>query len=88
MKIEKLKAGDRVEITWDDATGDSGWVGVKEVKWPKMRCRTLGFFIQANELAVMLADSLFEDWEEADGTIGGVTTIPRGMVIRVRKVRP
>jgi len=79
-----MNLGDVIEIEWDDATGDSSWTTRGELEWPEMRCRTVGYFVQENEKAIMVCDSLFDDFLSPDGTIGGVTTIPKGMVVSVR----
>ena len=91
MKPASLRPGDVVEIVWDDATGESGWTTRDAIEWPIMRCMTVGYYLQHNELAIMLMDSLFEDWLAKDGTVGGMKTIPMGMVIEIRrlaKVKP
>jgi hypothetical protein len=86
VKLSSLKTGDVVEITWDDATGESGWTTRDAIEWPIMRCRTVGYYLQHNELAVMLMDSLFEDYMAKDGTVGGMKTIPIGMVIETKRL--
>lgn len=87
MKLASLKMGDVVEVVWDDATGDSGWTTRDEITWPIMRCVTVGYYLQHNEQAVMLMDSLFDDYLAKDGTVGGMKTIPVGMLIEVRRLQ-
>ncbi len=82
----KFKLGQMLEVTWDDATGDSSWFTRKEFEMPIMRCRTVGYYLEQDPRAIVLVNSLFDDYEKLDGTVGGYTTIPKGMIIEIRKI--
>jgi len=81
--LQQLKVGDLVEIYWMDAISESEWTARDRVKWPTMNCKTTGYYLQHNDDAVMLVDSLFEDYQKDDGEVGGVQTIPRKMITRI-----
>jgi hypothetical protein len=76
-----------VEVIWEDATSDASWT-TKEADWPEMRCVTLGYFLRESERAIMLFDSMFRDTDEKDdGIVGGIKTIPKGMIVDIRVLR-
>lgn len=81
-----MRQGEIVEITWDDATGEATWTTRSEVEWPDMQFKTIGYFWKENDRAIMLMTSLCEDWQEKDGTIGGMCTIPKGMITNIKKL--
>lgn len=85
--MKPIKEGSVVEVIWDDATGCSEWTTKDSIEWPEMRCITVGYFMKQNDRAIMLMDSLFEDAHKDDGTVGGMKTIPLGMVIGIRVLR-
>ena len=72
-------------VHWIDATSDSSWMERGEVSWPEMNCRTTGYYWKTGKQALMLMDSLFDDWRAKDGTVGGMSTIPLGMIVSVEK---
>ena len=81
-----LTEGDIIEIVWDDATGESCWVTREEVEWPLMEMKTLGYYWQENDKAVMVMGSLCEDYKEEGGTCGSLITIPKGMITKIHKL--
>ena len=86
MRIPKLKLGDMVEVTWEDATGEASWFALRDFKWPKDKCRTIGYYLKHNKRTLALVNSLFNDFKKSEGTLGGLNTIPMGMVLRIRKL--
>jgi len=86
MKASSLREGDVVEITWDDATGESGWTTKDAMEWPVMTCRTVGYYMKHTDRAIMLMDSLFDDYLNKDGTVGGMKTIPMGMLLGIKRL--
>ena len=85
--MKGIKFGSVIEVIWDDATADSSWTTNEESDWPDMRCVTVGYFVKENDRAIMLMDSMFEDADKKDGTVGGMKTIPKGMIVGVRVLR-
>lgn len=86
-KLPKLQPGDLIEVVWDDATGDAGWVVRREIEWPEMSCTTCGYYVQHDDRALMLIDSFFADHEEKDGVVGGMKTIPTPWVTKITVVK-
>lgn len=87
MELDELSEGDVIEISWDDATGDSSWVTRKELEMPEMRAVSVGYYVKHDARAVMLVGCLFGDYKKEDGTLGGIRTIPLPMVTKVRRLR-
>lgn len=72
-----------VEVTWWDSHSSANWRSWDETleqhKDPCI-CVTIGFLIKQDKFAVSVASSIGPN----TGTYGGVWTIPRGMVKRIR----
>lgn len=86
VRVPKLKLGDLVEVDWIDATSDPSWFERKDFKWPVMHVTSIGYYFDQNEVAICLVNSLFDDYEEDKGTVGGYQTIPKGMILEVRRM--
>jgi hypothetical protein len=71
------KEGCLVEVTWLDAVG---YINANLADAKPAQCTTIGRLAAVNRQSLTLATSLFED-----GT-GDFTVIPRGMLVRVKKV--
>jgi len=77
-----MKKGDIVEIIWADTTYDARWVPLpKAEKYPLTICVNIGYFLDKDNRAVRLSDSLNTDKE------GSVTAIPLGCVLRMYKLK-
>lgn len=86
MRLPKLKLGELIEVEWVDAVSDSAWFERKDFKWPEMRATTIGYYLDKCDIAIVVVDSLFDDYEKENGTVGGFSTIPLGMITAVRKI--
>lgn len=84
-----LEQGTPIAVDWIDATANPGWTTPGEVSWPIMTVTTIGHYWDHNEDAIMLFDSLFDDYEdEDDGVIGGQNTIPICCVRKITILKP
>lgn len=86
VRIPKFKLGDRIEIEWIDAVANPGWFERQDFKWPEMRCKTIGYYLDRNDIAIAVVDSKFDDYEKEDGGLGGYKTVPLGMITAVRRL--
>lgn len=77
---------DFLEIIWDDAVSNSeSWTTVADILEPE-RVITRGWKVKETDAAITLASSI--DYAEAEGeTVGNTMTIPKGMIIQMRKVK-
>lgn len=72
-----------MEVTWDDATSNDGWVGVKDnIELERVVSR--GWLIKQTIDFITLAASVFIG--DAD-TVGSTMTIPCGMIISKRELK-
>jgi hypothetical protein len=81
-----MKLGQLVMVEWLDATTQNGWSPAEDRREPE-RCLTVGWLLRDDEIAISIAASLgFDDDGEING-VNAVTTIPHGMVHRIKKVK-
>ena len=84
-KARRRKAGQRmVEVEWADAATQHGWGDPAEhAARPVPMCRTLGYLIRSDRSGVYVSGTICTN----DNGVADTTRIPRGMVLRVRRVR-
>lgn len=80
----KLKLVPKVEVSWVDTTGHSGWQSVDEaLNRAPVLMHTLGYLIDKNEKFIKLVRSVEDDGHD----VGDVFTIPRDWVQRMRRLK-
>jgi len=77
----KLKFGDPVMVTWEDACSSSAWTEPYE-NGPTVI--NVGFFVHRNKRGLCLAKGVIMDDREE---VLGAMFIPAGMVRKVRRLR-
>jgi hypothetical protein len=82
-----MKVGDVVEVLWVDAVASEGWHRRDDLPTPEARVVTVGYLLRETPGSVVVANSMFADYEDEDGTVGGITEIPKGMLVEVRPLR-
>ncbi len=71
----------RVEVYWRDIVSDSRWASLDDVRTREpVACTTLGYLIRDTADTVTLSHTL-------SGDDGDYTTIPRGCITRVVRLR-
>lgn len=76
-----------VEVVWDDAASNSEtWVTTKDIQPPE-QVITVGYLVKERKRYVCVASSVpNEDCHEDQ--IGNTMTIPRGMIVTMREIKP
>lgn len=76
-----------VEIIWDDAASNSEtWTTIKDAAPPE-QVITVGYLVKERKRYVCVASSVAnEDCHEDQ--IGNTMTIPRGMIVSMREIKP
>lgn len=72
-----------MEVVWDDAASDDGWVDVTLSSDPT-RIITRGWLIKKTDTYLMLAASLHVD---TASTVGSTQIIPIGMIVTCREIK-
>lgn len=76
-----------VEVVWDDASSNSEtWVTSKDIAEPE-QVITIGYLVKNEKKFVTVAGSVPNEALEEDH-IGNTMTIPRGMIVSMREIRP
>ena len=76
-----------VEVKWNDATGEAGWMDINKAKISKpARPVSLGYkLLQNREKLIIFTDYIVDD-EDGTLTVGNVTTIPDAWVQDVTEI--
>ena len=76
-----------VEVKWNDATGEAGWMDINKAKISKpARPVSLGYkLLQNTEKLIIFTDYIVDD-EDGTLTVGNVTTIPAAWVQDVTEI--
>lgn len=82
-KKAKLPFDKYLEVVWDDAISNDGWVEVTEDATPE-RVVTRGWLIKKTDNYLMLAGSIYE---RHGNTVGSTQTIPCGMIVSQRELK-
>lgn len=70
-------------VTWGDAWGSTGWVRLEQAvkEHIPLSVTSVGFVLTNNKKGIQLTGSF-----DANGNPGGQQFIPRGMIIKIKKV--
>jgi len=80
----RSKKAYKVEISWVDATGHTGWQSVDEAMDRRLvLMHTLGYLIDSNDKFVKMVRSV----EDGGNDVGDVFTIPRDWVQRIKRLK-
>lgn len=75
-----------VEVIWDDASSNSeSWTHLDDIVTPE-RVNTTGFLVKETDEFITVAASVSAVEDYID-TVGNTMTIPKGMIVTIRKVR-
>ena len=76
-----------VEVKWNDATGEAGWMDINKAKISKpARPVSLGYKLyHTREKLIIFTDYIVDD-EDGTLTVGNVTTIPAAWVQDVTEI--
>jgi hypothetical protein len=70
-----MKQGDIIEIMWRDITCDTGWTSKRDcTTWDDLSCRTVGIFINEDELMISVCLS------ESEGEYHSKKSIPKSVI--------
>lgn len=90
MKIQKLKPGDLIKITWIDANSPDphSWIATENFRDtnPIMEIESVGFFIEKRAGFIRVAACRSSESEYTE-VINRTLNIPVGCTRKVRKVR-
>ena len=76
-----------VEVKWNDATGESGWMDINKAKISKpARPVSLGYLLYKNKEKLIIFTDYIVDDEDGTLTVGNVTTIPAAWVQDVTEI--
>lgn len=80
-----MKIGTRVEVRWIDSAFHRGWSSAsqKRNEMATSECRTVGYFIASDKVAVKLAMNMADKGEN----YGDGISIPRVAVKKMRRLR-
>ena len=90
-KLEKLTGTiedyQLVEVKWNDATGESGWMDINKAKLSKpARPVSLGYLLEKTKEKLIIFTDYIVDDEDGTLTVGNVTTIPAAWVQDVTEI--
>ena len=76
-----------VEVKWNDATGESGWMDINKAKLSKpARPVSLGYLLEKTKEKLIIFTDYIVDDEDGTLTVGNVTTIPAAWVQDVTEI--
>lgn len=81
MKLSKLKRGDIVLVTWEDACSSARWWTDSEVKhWAKtgVKCESVGFYFGVNKKNITLYTRMNPE------EMGGLMNIPISCIKKIK----
>ena len=90
-KLEKLTGTiedyQLVEVKWNDATGESGWMDINKAKLSKpARPVSLGYLLEKTKEKLIIFTDYIVDDEDGTLTVGNVSTIPAAWVQEVTEI--
>ena len=90
-KLEKLTGTiedyQLVEVKWNDATGESGWMDINKAKLSKpARPVSLGYLLEKTKEKLIIFTDYIVDDEDGTLTVGNVSTIPAAWVQDVTEI--
>lgn len=89
MKNTKLKKWDRVEIDWVDSIQNTGgWKSPDDFSWKThygaMHHKTIGYYINECKLGITVCQAHADD---NDDLFVGAFTMPKGCILKIRKLK-
>ena len=76
-----------VEVKWNDATGESGWMDINKAKLSKpARPVSLGYLLEKTKEKLIIFTDYIVDDEDGTLTVGNVSTIPAAWVQEVTEI--
>ena len=76
-----------VEVKWNDATGESGWMDINKAKLSKpAKPVSLGYLLEKTKEKLIIFTDYIVDDEDGTLTVGNVTTIPAAWVQDVTEI--
>ena len=76
-----------VEVKWNDATGESGWMDINKAKLSKpARPVSLGYLLEKTKEKLIIFTDYIVDDEDGTLTVGNVSTIPAAWVQDVTEI--
>ena len=76
-----------VEVKWNDATGESGWMDINKAKLSKpARPVSLGYLLEKTKEKLIIFTDYIVDEEDGTLTVGNVSTIPAAWVQDVTEI--
>jgi len=79
-ELKKLRKNDIIEVIWLDATADSRWLLEENiVKKPLEKCKTVGYFFDADRTALKLSMSVATTDGQRD-----VMIIPTNCIVTIK----
>ena len=81
-KVKPFKKYPLVCVDWYDHSGDAGWVELKELEEPPIRCRTIGFKVAENDTSLHIFSTITND----DGH-GGNNEVLKSCIISETVIR-
>lgn len=82
-KAGKIPFNTFLEVHWNDAVSNDGWVELSEDTEPQLVI-TRGWLVKETAHYITLAASVYPD---NTSTVGSTQTIPNGMIVSKREVR-
>ena len=76
-----------VEVKWNDATGESGWMDINKAKLSKpAKPVSLGYLLEKTKEKLIIFTDYIVDDEDGTLTVGNVSTIPAAWVQDVTEI--
>ena len=76
-----------VEVKWNDATGESGWMDINKAKISTpARPVSLGYLLEKTKEKLIIFTDYIVDDEDGTLTVGNVSTIPAAWVQDVTEI--
>ena len=76
-----------VEVIWNDATGESGWMDINKAKLSKpAKPVSLGYLLEKTKEKLIIFTDYIVDEEDGTLTVGNVSTIPAAWVQDVTEI--
>ena len=76
-----------VEVKWNDATGESGWMDINKANLSKpARPVSLGYLLEKTKEKLIIFTDYIVDDEDGTLTVGNVSTIPAAWVQDITEI--
>lgn len=81
-----VKLGTLVVVTWLDAEADASWTARREVVSKPAVVHSAGYVLVDNDDGITVAGDVGDKLADADQTVNRTLVIPRGMIVKVRRL--